>query len=112
MIETILQCPFSSAIGNLPWFLVQKWVKILIVPSFWLKIDDLVVVFDCIVMNIYFTDSPWYYLTPCQHLLRLNVIFMVRKIDQLFKIFIIFIVSSFWLMLYGVTETSSLVILS
>ena len=34
-------------------------------------------VFDCIVMNFL------YYLTPYQNLLRLNVIFMVRKIGQL-----------------------------
>ena len=26
-----------------------------------------------------FTNSPWYYLTPYRNLLRLNVIFMVRK---------------------------------
>ena len=43
---------------------------------FQLKIDD--AVFDCIVM-IFFG----YYLTPYQNLLRLNVIFMVRKIGQL-----------------------------
>ena len=43
---------------------------------FQLKIDD--VVFDRIVMNFFL-----YYLTPYQNLLRLNVIFMVRKIGQL-----------------------------
>ena len=34
-----------------------------------------------------FASSPWYDLTLCQNLLRLNVIFMVRKKGQLFKIF-------------------------
>ena len=37
---------------------------------------------------------------------------MVRKIGQLFKIFKILIVSSFWLILYDVTVTLSLVVLS
>ena len=53
------------------------------------------VVFDCIVMN-FFTNSPWYNLTPCKNLSRLNVIFMVKKIGQFFKILII---PSFWLIL-------------
>ena len=30
----------------------------------------------------FFTNSPLYYLTPYQKLLRLNVIFMVRKIEK------------------------------
>ena len=56
------------------------WPKIrsksLLFHCFQLKSDD--VVFDCIVMNFFL-----YYLTPYQNLLRLNVIFMVRKIGQL-----------------------------
>ena len=33
--------------------------------------------------EFYFTNSPWYYLTPYQNLLRLNITFMVKTIGQL-----------------------------
>ena len=33
--------------------------------------------------EFFFTSSPWYYLTSCQNLLRLNVIFIVREIGEL-----------------------------
>ena len=39
---------FLSEIDNLLWFLAKKWVKIPIDSSFWLKLDDV------IVMNISF----------------------------------------------------------
>ena len=73
-----------SAISNLQWFLAKKRVKILIVPSFWLKFDDVIVMLslNCIVMSYFFTNSPSHDLTPNQKLLRLNVIFMVRKIGK------------------------------
>ena len=45
--------------------------------------------------ELFFTNLSWYGLTPCENVLRLNVIFMVRKIGQLLKIFKILIVSSF-----------------
>ena len=46
-------------------------------------IDDVTVTLSLIVLSrIFFTNSPWYYLTPYQNLLRLNVIFMVRKIGK------------------------------
>ena len=57
----------------------QNRVKIVIVPQF----DDVTVMLSLIILSrIFFTNSPWYYLTPCQNLLRLNVIFMVRKIGK------------------------------
>ena len=72
-----------SSTGNLVWFLSKKWIKILIVPSFRLKFDDVTVTLCLIVLSWnFFANSPWYYLTSYQNLLRLNVIFMVRKIDQ------------------------------
>ena len=51
--------------------------------AFWLIFDDVNcdVVFNCIVMN-FFANLPWYYLIPYQNLLRLNIIFMVRKIGK------------------------------
>ena len=61
---------------------------------------------------IFFTSLPQYYLTSFQNLLRLNVIFMVRKIGQLLKIFRILIVPWFWLIFDDVTVTLSLVLLS
>ena len=33
--------------------------------------------------EFFFTNSPWYYLTPYQNLLKSNVILMVRKIGQI-----------------------------
>ena len=45
----------------------------------WWRHSDVVFVF---VTN-FFANSPWYYLTSCQNLLRLNVFFMVREIGQL-----------------------------
>ena len=46
-------------------------------------IDDVTVTLSLIVLSrTFFTNSPWYYLTPHQNLLRLNVIFMVRKIGK------------------------------
>ena len=60
-----------------------KIFKILIIPLFWL-IDDVtvIVVSDCIVMN-FLCKSPLYYLTLYQNLLRLNFIFVVRKIGKI-----------------------------
>ena len=73
-----------SSIVNLLWYLAKKWVKILIVPSFWLKFGDVTVTLSLIVLSrIFFTNSSWYYFTSCQSLLRLSVIFMVKKIGQL-----------------------------
>ena len=60
---------------------------------------------------MFFTNLPWYYLTPCQNLSRLNVTFMVRKIGQLFKIFKILIVPLFWLIIDDVTVMLSLILL-
>ena len=44
-------------------------------------IDDATVTLSLILLlRIFFTNSPWYHLTPYQNLLKLNDIFMVRKI--------------------------------
>ena len=60
-----------------------KIFKFLIVSSFWLIFDDVTVTLSLIVLSLtFFTNSPLYYLTPYQKLLRLNVIFMVRKIGN------------------------------
>ena len=91
----------------------QKMGQIHTVPSFWLKFDDVTVTLSLIVLSwIFFTNSPWYYLTSCQYLLILNVIFMVSKIGQLFNIFKILIILSFWLMFDNFTVTLSLIVLS
>ena len=91
----------------------RKWVKILIVPLFWLKFDDVTVTWSLIVLSgIYFINLRWHYLTPFQNFSRFNVIFMVRKIGQLFKIFKILIVPSFWLTFDDITVTLSLAVLS
>ena len=65
-------------------FFVKKWVKILIVPSYGLKFDDVTVTLYLIVLSgpFFFTKLTCYFLTPYQDLLRLNVIFMVRKIGK------------------------------
>ena len=61
-----------------------KIFKILIVPLFWLTFDDVTVTLPSVVLSgIFVTNSALYFLTPYQNLLRLNVIFMVRKIGQL-----------------------------
>ena len=60
-----------------------KIFKILIVSSFWLIVDDVTVTLSLVVVSgIFFSNSPLYYLTPYQNLLRLNVIFMVIKIGK------------------------------
>ena len=58
--------------------------KILTIPSFWLILMmSLTVTLSLIVLSrIFFMNSPWYYLTPCQNLLKLNVVFMVRKVGK------------------------------
>ena len=62
----------------------QKWVKILIVPLFWLKFDDATVALSLIVFHEFFLYKlTLYYLTSYRNLLRLNVIFTVRKIGQI-----------------------------
>ena len=46
-------------------------------------IDDFTVTISLIVLPIiFFSDSAWYYLTPYQNLIRLNLIFMIRKIGK------------------------------
>ena len=82
---TLYYCiKFLSSIVNSLWFLAEKWVKILIVPSFWLKFDDVTVRLSLIVLSRSFLRNlPWYCFTSCQNLLRLNVIFMIRKGSQL-----------------------------
>ena len=42
---------FLSSIGNLLWFLAKKGVKILIVSSFWLKLDDITVALSLSVLS-------------------------------------------------------------
>ena len=61
-----------------------KIFKILIVPLFWLTIDDMSVMLslDCIVMN-FLCKLPLYYLTLYQNLLRSNFIFVVRKVGKI-----------------------------
>ena len=60
-------------------FWQKKWVKILVVPSFRLKLDDVTVTLSLIVLSwFFFTNLSWYYLTSCKNLLWLNVIFMVK----------------------------------
>ena len=61
----------------------QKWGKILIVPSFQLKFDDVTVTLSLNVLSRYFYKLTLILFTSYQNLLRLNVIFMVRKIGQL-----------------------------
>ena len=51
VIETTLLYKFFSSIGNLLWFLANKYIKILIVPSFRLKFDDVTVSFSLIVLS-------------------------------------------------------------
>ena len=58
-----------------------NWVKILIFPSFKPKFDDVTVTLSFIVINFL---GNVYYLTPFQIMLRLNDIFMIRKIAQFF----------------------------
>ena len=61
----------------------HKMGEIIIVPSFQLKLDDVTVTLSLIVLSSnFFGDVSWYDLTPNQTLLRLNVIFMVRKMGQ------------------------------
>ena len=53
------------------------------IPSFQLKLDDITVTLSLILLSwFFFANSPWYYLTPYQNLLRSDVIFMVRKVGQ------------------------------
>ena len=71
---------FSYELTLVVLYSIQKFVKIECAD-----IDDVSVVddvFNRIVKN-FLTNLPWYYLTPYQNLLRLNVIFMVRNIGQL-----------------------------
>ena len=73
----VFYCQFTMIFG-------QKWIKMLIVPSFSLTFDDVTVTLSFIVLSrIFFTNSSWYYLTSCQNLLRLNVTSMAKKIGQL-----------------------------
>ena len=48
---TLLGIKFLNSIGNLLWFLAKKWVKILIVPSFWLTFDDVIVTLSLFVLS-------------------------------------------------------------
>ena len=63
--------------------MAKKWVKILIVQSFRLKFDDVTVTLSLIVFSLFFYKLILilFYFMP--NLLRLNVIFMVKKIGQL-----------------------------
>ena len=58
--------------------MAKKWVKIFIVPSFQLKFDDVTVTLSVIVLSRFFLQTHL-----DTNLLRLNVIFMVKKIGHL-----------------------------
>ena len=92
----------------------QNPYRSIIWANIWWRHHDKVFDLSKIVMNswIFFINLPWYYLTPCQNLLRLNVILMVREIGQLFKIFKILIVPLLWLIIDDVTVMLSLIVLS
>ena len=90
VIETTLQyqifvCHWVIYFGFWPRIRQNPYCSIYSAKIWWPHCH---VLFECIVM-IFFTNWLWYYLTSCKNLERLNVIFMVRKMGQLFKILII-----------------------
>ena len=49
-----VRCKVTEATLLLPGFLAKKWVKILIVPAFRLKLDDVTVSLSLIVLSRFF----------------------------------------------------------
>ena len=57
VIEATFLYQMLSSIGNLLWFSAKNWVKILIVPTFQLKFDDVNVTLSLIVLSSIFLKT-------------------------------------------------------